>query len=147
LGPLPELDLAAESAGAAAMVKLAQMGAVSAAIDVSGGGLMRAVCRMAFALYESANKMPSVSLDALGELTAAYGNSDTVLLGESAHCYVVAVTPGDEQRLLTQASDNFPMTKIGRLDPTGGAVKIGAVSVELNILYKSWSTGLTKFFR
>lgn len=143
-GPLPELDLAAELAGAEAMASLAQNGVLAAAIDVSSGGLMRALCRMAFAGFESTGKMPAVSVD-----TSVLGKNpaDTQLLGESAHSYIVAVTPSQEESLLATAGDKFPVKKIGLLGRDGGKLQVDSLAVDLTLLHKSWSTGLTEFFR
>jgi phosphoribosylformylglycinamidine synthase subunit PurL len=147
LGPLPELDLAAEIAGAEKMAVLAATGSIAGAIDLSAGGLVRAACRMAFAVFESSGKMPSLEIAELVKLVALAGGSDTALVGETAHSYLVAVEESAAPKLVAAASDKFPVLRIGNLVAEGGALKLGAASLKLADLYKAWSTGLTEFFR
>jgi phosphoribosylformylglycinamidine synthase II len=146
-GPLPELDLECEIAGAGAMARLAEAGALAAAIDVSAGGLLRALCRMAFATYESSGAMPGVEIAGLTKLIALAGVADTALLGETAHCYLVAVTAANESKLLAAASEKFPVLKIGSLKEDSGTLALAGAKVDLSALYKAWSTGLGEFFR
>lgn len=144
LGPLPELDLKAEIAGARTMAELAEAGVIAAAIDLSAGGLMRAACRMAFAGFEATGQMPSVSLD----LSVLQKNlADTQLLGESAHSYLVAVDPAQVARLQSHQVTEFPMVKIGELAATGGKLAVGKVTLALPELYSAWSGGLREYFK
>ena len=143
-GPLPSLDLQAELAGAQKMAKLAQAGVSAAAIDLSAGGLMRAVCRMAFARFESTGEMPSVTLDlaALGK-----GLADTQLLGETAHSYLVAVSETNAAALLKEQSAEFPLVKLGSIVARGGKLTIGNTEVAMAEVYAAWSGGLKEYFR
>lgn len=147
VGPLPELDIECEIAGAGVMARLAQQGMLAAAIDVSAGGLLRALCRMAFAVYESSGKMPGVEIATLAKLTALAGGTDTALLGETAHCYLVAVGAANESKLLAAASEKFPVLKLGALGNDAGSLNLSGVKVNLNTVYQAWSTGLAEFFR
>lgn len=143
-GPLPELDLKAEFAGAQKMVTLAKAGVLASAIDLSAGGLMRAACRVAFAEFESSGKMPSLTLDlaALGK-----GLADTLLLGETAHCYLVAVSDTNAAALEKEQSAAFPVVKLGGLVPGGGKLVLGKTEVSLAEVYEAWAGGLKEFFR
>ena len=143
-GPLPELDLLAELAGAQKMVALAKAGVLAAAIDVSALGLTRAACRMAFAGHESHGTMPSVTLDlaALGK-----GSADTMLLGETAHTYLVAVSNANASKLQAQQSAEFPVVKIGNLSSAGGRLTLGKTEVSLDDLYTAWAGGLKDYFK
>lgn len=146
-GPLPELDLEAEIAGAGILAKLAQGGTIAAATDLSAGGLVRALCRLAFSVSESSGKMPSLDVTELQKLIALAGGADTALVGETAHTYLVAVAEKNAATLMAAATKKFPVLKIGTLTAEGGALRLGAVSLKLAELYKAWSTGLTEFFR
>ncbi|MFO1480603.1 MAG: phosphoribosylformylglycinamidine synthase subunit PurL [Turneriella sp.] len=143
-GPLPTLDLKAELAGARKMASLSKAGVLSAAIDLSAGGLVRAACRMAFAEFESGGKMPSLSLD-----TAVLGKglADTLLLGETAHCYLVAVSDVNAAALEKEKSAEFPVVKLGAIKPDGGKLTLGNTELQLNELYSAWAGGLKEFFR
>ncbi|MFO1470901.1 MAG: phosphoribosylformylglycinamidine synthase subunit PurL [Turneriella sp.] len=143
-GPLPALDLTAEITGAQKMVRLAKAGVLSSAIDLSAGGLMRAACRIAFAEFESSGKMPSLTLDvaALGK-----GLADTQLLGETAHCYLVAVTDTNAAQLEKEKSTEFPVLKLGSITSGGGTLALGKTDLQLDALYSAWAGGLKEFFR
>ncbi len=143
-GPLPILDLKAEIAGAKKMATLAQAGVLAAAIDLSSGGLMRAACRMAFAAFESLGQMPSLSLDlvALGK-----GIADTLLLGETAHCYLVAISDANAAALEKAQSADFPVVKIGTMEPQGSKLMLNKLALPLDELYAAWAGGLKEFFR
>ncbi len=143
-GPLPALDLKAEITGAKKMASLAKTGVLASAIDLSAGGLMRAACRMAFAEFESSGKMPSITLD-----TAALGNGlgDTVFLGETAHCYLVAVSDTNAAALEKEQSTEFPVVKIGSIEPQGGKLMLDKTALPLDELYAAWAGGLKEFFR
>ena len=143
-GPLPDLDLKAELAGAQKMVKLAKAGVLASAIDLSAGGLMRAACRIAFAAFESSGKMPSLALDiaALGK-----GLADTLLLGETAHSYLVAVSDTNAAALEREQSAEFPVVRLGEVLPGAGRLKISNTEIDLLGLYAAWANGLRDFFR
>jgi phosphoribosylformylglycinamidine synthase len=143
-GPLPELDLNAEICGARKMVSLAKAGVLASAIDLSAGGLMRAACRMAFACFESSGKMPSITLElsALGN-----GLADTVLLGETAHCYLVAVSDTNATALEKEHSAQFPVVRLGNIAAGEGKLVLGKTEILLKELYSSWADGLKEFFR
>ncbi|GAB4423510.1 MAG: phosphoribosylformylglycinamidine synthase subunit PurL [Turneriella sp.] len=143
-GPLPELDLKAEIVGAQKMAALAKAGLLASAIDLSAGGLMRAACRVAFACFESGGKMPSITLDitALGT-----GLADTLLLGETAHCYLVAVSDTNAAALEKEQSAEFPVVKLGSLTAGGGKLLLGKTELPLSELYNAWAGGLKEFFR
>jgi len=143
-GPLPELDLKAEIAGAKKMVSLTKAGVLASAIDLSAGGLMRAACRVAFVEFESSGKMPSLTLD-----TAALGKglADTLLLGETAHCYLVAASDTNAAALQEEQSPEFPVVKVGSIEAGGGKLKLGKTELPLNELYAAWSGGLKEYFR
>ena len=143
-GPLPALDLKAEITGAKKMASLAKSGVVASAIDLSAGGMMRAACRMAFAAFESSGKMPSLTLD-----TAALGRglADTLLLGETAHCYLVAVSDTNAAALEKEQSAEFPVVKVGTLRPEGGKIALDKTELQLYELYSAWAGGLKDFFR
>ncbi|MBX3721634.1 MAG: phosphoribosylformylglycinamidine synthase subunit PurL [Turneriella sp.] len=147
VGPLPELDLDCEIAGAGAMARLAQQGMLAAAMDVSAGGLMRALCRMAFAAYESSGKMPGIEITELTKLVALAGGVDTALLGETAHTYLLAVEEKNSAKLSAAATDKFPILRIGSLAPAGATLKLGGLSLQFEDLYQAWSTGLAEYFR
>jgi phosphoribosylformylglycinamidine (FGAM) synthase-like enzyme len=143
-GPLPELDLNAEICGARKMVSLAKAGLLASAIDLSAGGLMRAACRMAFATFESSGKMPSLNIDlaALGS-----GLGDTLLLGETAHCYLVAVSETNAAKLQSENSAEFPVVKLGEIATGAGKLVLGKTEIPLKELYSSWAGGLKEYFR
>ncbi len=143
-GPLPELDLKAEIAGAQKMVTLAKTGALASAIDLSAGGLMRAACRIAFAEFESSGNMPSLTLDvaALGK-----GLADTLLLGETAHSYLVAVSDTNAAALEKEQSADFPVVKLGGIASGGGKMTLGKTELLLSELYAAWAGGLKEYFR
>lgn len=147
VGPLPELDMACEIAGAAAMAQLAEQGALAAAIDLSAGGLLRALCRMAFAAYEASGKMPGIEVTELTKLVALAGSVDTALLGETAHTYLLAVEEKNSAKLTAAATDKFPILRIGALAPAGATLKLGGLSLQFEDLYQAWSTGLAEYFR
>ncbi|AFM10818.1 phosphoribosylformylglycinamidine synthase subunit PurL [Turneriella parva] len=143
-GPLPSLDLKTELAGAQKLAKLAGAGVLAAAIDLSAGGLMRAACRVAFACFESSGKMPSITLDitVLGK-----GLADTLLLGETAHCYLVAVSDANASALEKEHSAEFPVAKLGSFEAGGGKLKLGQTEIALADLYAAWAGGLKEYFR
>jgi phosphoribosylformylglycinamidine synthase II len=143
-GPLPQLDLTAEIAGAQKMAALARSGVLASAIDLSAGGLMRAACRVAFAAYESSGTMPSITLDlaALGE-----GLADTLLLGETAHCYLVSASEANSAALEKVRSTEFPVVRIGSIEAHGGWLNLGKMALRLHELYTAWAGGLQEFFR
>jgi phosphoribosylformylglycinamidine (FGAM) synthase-like enzyme len=126
------------------MVKLAKAGVLASAIDLSAGGLMRAACRIAFATFESSGKMPSLALDiaALGK-----GLADTLLLGETAHSYLVAVSDTNAAALEREQSAEFPVVRLGEVLPGAGRLKISNTEIDLLGLYAAWANGLRDFFR
>jgi len=141
--PLPTLDLEAEIAGAEKIATLAKTGALAAAIDLSAGGLLRALCRMAFATFESTGAMPSLSIDmaALGT-----GLADTKLLGETAHTYLVAVSDANAAKLKNEHSALFPVVKLGTINAKGGLLALSKTEIEFKALYDAWAGGLREYF-
>jgi phosphoribosylformylglycinamidine synthase subunit PurL len=146
-GPLPTLDLAAEIAGAAQMVAIANARCARAALDLSAGGLFRAVCRMAFGTFEASGNMPTLEFVDFNKLASRYGGADTLLLGESAHTYLIAAESSQQAKMQSMASAAFPIEKIVTIGHTGSVFKVADVSLDLNELYSAWSTGLKDFFR
>jgi len=142
VGPLPELDLNAEITGAQKMVHLAKSKILRGAIDLSSGGLLRALCRMAFATYEAQGKMPSLTLmpQVQGDLSL-----DTWLLGETAHTYLVAVDSNNAPALIKEATPEFPVVKVGELTVGGEKLRIAGMEIPLNTLYTAWSKGLSPY--
>ena len=126
------------------MVTLAKAGVLASAIDLSAGGLMRAACRVAFAEFESSGTMPSINIDltALGK-----GLADTLLLGETAHCYIVAVTDKNAAALEKEQSADFPVVKLGSIASGDGTLTLGKTDLQLDALYSAWAGGLQEFFR
>jgi hypothetical protein len=105
---------------------------------------MRAACRVAFAEFESSGNMPSLTLDIT---TLGKGLADTLLLGETAHSYLVAVSDTNAAALEREQSAEFPVVRLGEVLPGAGRLKITNTEIDLLILYESWSNGLRDFFR
>jgi hypothetical protein len=99
---------------------------------------------MAFATFESSGKMPSLNIDlaALGS-----GLGDTLLLGETAHCYLVAVSETNAAKLQSENSAEFPVVKLGEIATGAGKLVLGKTEIPLKELYSSWAGGLKEYFR
>jgi hypothetical protein len=99
---------------------------------------------MAFACFESSGKMPSITLElsALGN-----GLADTMLLGETAHCYLVAVSDTNAAALEKEHSAQFPVVRLGNIAAGEGKLVLGKTEIPLKELYSSWADGLKEFFR
>ncbi len=141
-GPLPTLDLDCEIEGTQKMASLAEAHLLGGAIDLSSGGLLRALCRMAFAAYESHGQMPSLKIQ-----SAALGNllKDTLLLGESAHTYLVAVSAENAIQLQRKKSDKFPIVALGDFHAQGGLLSIDGIEVDLTKIHAAWADGLREY--
>ncbi|MCX7633738.1 MAG: AIR synthase-related protein, partial [Turneriella sp.] len=145
-GPLAELDLDAELWGARTMAKLAQQKILTAAIDLSAGGFLRALLRMAFAAFTAHGQMPAIQLQPLAQITGGLC-ADTMLLGETAHCYLVAVAQQNAKALVEHSTPDFPVVHVGTLFSGGGQLQLEGLEITLEKIYQGWSGGLEPFFR
>jgi phosphoribosylformylglycinamidine synthase len=130
-GDAPPVDLSAERA-AGEVVRAANVaGLVSAAHDLSDGGLALAAAEMALAAGLG------VALDAAPrDLTAIQW-----FFGEDQARYLLACAPADVARLGALAADaRVPLRRIGAV--SGGEVRLGNATVALTRLAEAHGQGL-----
>jgi len=139
-GDAPALDLAAEKRLQDFLLAQIRAGRVSAAHDLSEGGLLVAVCEMLFGPGD-----PAAALDLSG-LPAP--RLDALLFGESQGRAVVAAAPADEAALLAAAGGaGVPAAPIGELTG-GGALSVrtahGPIEWPLAALRAAWETSIER---
>jgi phosphoribosylformylglycinamidine synthase II len=117
-GSPPQIDLARERALAAVLAQAARVGHLTAAHDVSDGGLIQT-------LVEACLRYGAGATIALPEEFSTGSMPFVYLFSESAGRAIVAVPRGHEKAFTGLcAEQNLPWTAIGMVDPAGGALEV-----------------------
>lgn len=131
-GAPPPVDLAAEAAAGALVCDLAARRLLSAAHDLSDGGLAVAAAEMALAAEAGVVIDADPALPRLGWF-----------FGEDQARYLVACAPADASAVLAAAADaGVPARMVGAV--TGDAVALGAASVPLATLRAAHESGFAR---
>ncbi|MDH4200015.1 MAG: phosphoribosylformylglycinamidine synthase subunit PurL [Spirochaetia bacterium] len=155
---LPELNLQDEMNVGRAVREAIQSAIVSAAIDLSLGGLMMALLRMIFASFRNKygeNKYgkkdsacPGFVFDRDAIETAVKKlnlSVDNFFWGESAHSYLLATK--DSRNFETLMSKRqIPFLKTGIVKENNSLLDLCPTTVNLQKLYSDYNNGLAKFF-
>jgi phosphoribosylformylglycinamidine synthase len=117
-GSPPQVDLARERALAAVLAQAARVGHLTAAHDVSDGGLIQT-------LVEACLRYGAGATIALPEEFSTGSMPFVYLFSESAGRAIVAVPRGHEKAFTGLcAEQNLPWTAIGMVDPAGGTLEV-----------------------
>jgi phosphoribosylformylglycinamidine synthase II len=140
-GSPPQLDLARERALAAVLGQAARVGHLTAAHDVSDGGLIQA-------LAEACLRYGAGATIALPEEYTTGSMPFLYLFSESAGRAIVAVPRGHEKAFTGLcAEQNLPWTAIGMVDPASAALEIrGQFSIPLDELRAAHTGTLPALF-
>jgi phosphoribosylformylglycinamidine synthase len=131
-GAPPPVDLAAEAAAGALVRHLAARRLLTAAHDLSDGGLAVAAAEMALAADAGVALDADPALPRLGWF-----------FGEDQARYLLACTPADAPAVLAAAVDaGVPARRVGSV--TGDAVALGATSVPLATLRAAHESGFAR---
>ncbi|MEO1602151.1 MAG: phosphoribosylformylglycinamidine synthase subunit PurL, partial [Pseudomonadota bacterium] len=131
-GAPPPVDLDTEARTGAFLLSLRDKGLITAAHDLSDGGLAVAAAEMAFAAGVGA------SLELRESLSSA-----AWFFGEEQARFLVAAPENDVAAILEAARiAGVPALRVGEMG--GSALRLGASSVPLETLREAWSTGFAR---
>lgn len=143
-GDAPAVDLGAEERLVSTIRTLIRSGLVSAAHDLSEGGLLIAVCEMLFA----SGKGLGAHLD-LNAISG--GRNDALLFGESQGCVILSVKPDFLGRVISEAHlQGVSAVSIGEVSSDGGLqVKTRSLNAQWTManLRKVWENALDETMR
>jgi phosphoribosylformylglycinamidine synthase len=145
---LPELDLTEEQKSGEFVLSAIDSGMISSAMDVSLGGLLTAVLRNIFFTeqVEKSKRGFAFDLENISKFcTGRKISLDQFFWGESAHSYILGVKNSGEFEKTAKKSD-IQFLRLGKSTAGKFIMKLDNVEVNLENLYKSYSTGLEKFF-
>ncbi|WP_424927645.1 phosphoribosylformylglycinamidine synthase subunit PurL [Amaricoccus tamworthensis] len=132
-GDAPEVDLDAERSAGDFILAANQAGLISAANDLSDGGLAICAAEMALAGNVGVDVVTSDNLSETGWF-----------FGEDQARYLLAANPENLRSLLDlAASHGVPAQQVGKF--TGDTIRLGAERVPLSEVAEAHASGLTKF--
>jgi phosphoribosylformylglycinamidine synthase len=133
-GDAPPVDLAAERAAGELVLAGRAAGLVTAAHDLSDGGLAVAAAEMALAGSLGIEVFADPELDAAGWF-----------FGEDQGRYLVATTPDDADRLLVMAVEaRVPLQVVGQVG--GSAIRLGGATAALDEIRQLHEGALARLF-
>jgi phosphoribosylformylglycinamidine synthase len=146
---LPTLNLEHEVRVGQGILKLIHDKTVAAAIDVSFGGVMRALLRMIFSIYkngESGETGFHFNHDNVGAFIAKNNfSSDTFFWGETAHSYLSATAkPNEFEKECNQLG--IPFIELGKFEENNARLKYAETNLNLKTFYEAFEKGLGKYF-
>ena len=146
-GTLPQLDLGSEKKVAEGILQLNRNALLKACIDLSFGGISIAALRMLFATRKIKGACGlSLDLESL-QIFSDIQNADLILLGETAHSYLISLHSNDEAQLEEQIKSlGLNFCKFGKFT-SEESFRINNIKLSLTELEQSWSSGLNQFFQ
>lgn len=149
-GPLPDVDLQEEKKSSLFLRGANSASLLAGAIDLSAGGFLYGLLRMLFAGRRVFRKDLGITVDSefLKKTELAQEKSlDSLLFGETAHSYLVAVKPENKEKFLAMvASEKINTLPIGEVS-NSGKLTLENVSIEVAPLEEVYETGLSRWFK
>ena len=148
-GALPLLDLHAEQIVAKHLLHLNSEKLLLSAIDLSAGGLLMALLRMTFAAESKNATKPALSIRGLLKMSQTLKvDLDTMLLGETAHSYLICAKKSDHEKIIKSNQADFTMQHLGSiiLDPSKSEILLDSITLSYETLAASYRNGLKEYF-
>ena len=139
-GTCPGVNLAEEKKVQDFLIKTIDFGHISAAHDISEGGLLVAIAEM---LFENPELGADLSIDSLGESNRL----DALLFGESQGRVLISVSDGNLEEVIQSAGqDGLSILQLGK-STSSGRLKLSIagneiLDSEVNKMHKVWSEAI-----